>query len=197
MNHPGEWGRRRKHVLHQFTVHILCVTNDGSTCTCRPLYPNCSLFRTEMLRGIGLYWASRSAGGYLSVADSPSLCTVLQLLYRIAGNFRGRKLSRIGEKYDFRGLLAFAMPKDTTPPNFVEKTFTDNHKTAKFAKVFSLESFPLYGSICGCAGMLDALLSHCMCAVIRTVHTLLYYSYNCGWWNVEGRSCSHCGRVSV
>ena len=70
--------------------------------------------------------------------------------YRIAENFRGRKLSRIGEKYDFRGenfhgLLASAVPKDATPPNFAEKTFTNCHKTAKFAKVFSLESFPLYG----------------------------------------------------
>ena len=41
-------------------------------------------------------------------------------IYRIAGNFRGRKLSRIGEKYDFhgenfRGLLTFAAPKDATP----------------------------------------------------------------------------------
>ena len=27
-----------------------------------------------------------------------------------------------------------------------EKTFADRHKTAKFAKVFSLESFPLYGT---------------------------------------------------
>ena len=39
--------------------------------------------------------------------------------YRIAGNFRGREVSRIGEKYDIRGenlhgLLAFAMPKDGT-----------------------------------------------------------------------------------
>ena len=29
------------------------------------------------------------------------------------------------------------------PPNFAEKTFTNSHKTAKFAKVFSLESFLL------------------------------------------------------
>ena len=53
----------------------------------------------------------------------------------IAENFRGRKLSWIGEKYDFRrenirGLLAFAAPKDATPPNFVEKTFMNRHKTA-------------------------------------------------------------------
>ena len=30
-------------------------------------------------------------------------------------------------------------------PNFVEKTFAGGSKTAKFVKVFSLESFPLYG----------------------------------------------------
>ena len=55
--------------------------------------------------------------------------------------------SRIGEKYNFHGenfhrLLTFAMPKDATPPNFAEKTFANSHKTMK---VFSLESFPLYG----------------------------------------------------
>ena len=31
------------------------------------------------------------------------------------------------------------------PPNFVEKTFVDGSQTSKFAKVFSLESFLLYG----------------------------------------------------
>ena len=70
----------------------------------------------------------------------------------MAGNFQGRKLSRIGEKYDFRGenfhrLLACAVPKDATHPNFMEKTFANSHKTTKFAKVFSLESFLLYGII--------------------------------------------------
>ena len=52
-------------------------------------------------------------------------------------------------KYDFygenfRGILTFAMPKDITPPNFIKRNFVNSHKTAKFAKVFSLESFPLY-----------------------------------------------------
>ena len=37
------------------------------------------------------------------------------------------------------------MPRDATPPNFVKKTFANSLKTAKFAKVFSLESFLLYG----------------------------------------------------
>ena len=31
-----------------------------------------------------------------------------------------------------------------TPPNFTEKTFTNSHKTLKFAKVFSFESSLLY-----------------------------------------------------
>ena len=61
-------------------------------------------------------------------------------LYRVAGNFRGRKHLQIGEKYDFdrenfHGLLACAVPKDAMPPNFVEKTFANSHKTAKFAKI--------------------------------------------------------------
>ena len=68
-------------------------------------------------------------------------------LYRMAGNFRGRK---IGEKYDFHWenfhwLLTFAAPKAAILPNFTQKTFANTHKTAKFTKVFSLESFLLYG----------------------------------------------------
>ena len=74
-------------------------------------------------------------------------------LYHIAGNFRGRKHLQIGKKYDFHrenfhGLLACAVPKDATPPNFVDKTFANSHKTVEFAKVSSLESFPLYGIMC-------------------------------------------------
>ena len=34
-----------------------------------------------------------------------------------------------------------------TPPNFVEKTFADGSQTSKSAKVFSLESFLLYGTL--------------------------------------------------
>ena len=71
-------------------------------------------------------------------------------IYRIAGNFRGRKLSQIGEKYNFRGenfrgYLTFAAPKDATLPKFAEKTFANSHKNTQFVKLFSLESFPLYG----------------------------------------------------
>ena len=71
----------------------------------------------------------------------------------MAGNFRGRKLSQIGKKYDFCGenfhrLLACAVLKDPTPPKFHGENFMNSHKTAKFAKVFSLKSFPLYGTLC-------------------------------------------------
>ena len=87
------------------------------------------------------------------------------VVYRIAENFRGRKLSRISEKYDFRGenfcgLLVSAAPKDATPPNFAEKTFANRHKTTKFAKVFSLESFPLYS-------MLPLPTLHVHCTVVQ------------------------------
>ena len=42
------------------------------------------------------------------------------------------------------------LPRQRTPPptNFAEKTFANSHKTAKFTKVFSLKSLPLYG-MCG------------------------------------------------
>ena len=63
------------------------------------------------------------------------------MTYRIAGNFWERKLSRIGEKYDF--LIAhFCSAKGATPQNFAEKTFVNNHKTVNFAKVFFLWKFP-------------------------------------------------------
>ena len=51
--------------------------------------------------------------------------------------FSRRKLSRIARFYHAKGRHA---------PNFEEKTFVYSHKTTKFAKVFSLESFPLYGN---------------------------------------------------
>ena len=73
--------------------------------------------------------------------------TLTHVIYRIAGNFRGRKLPQIGEIYDFRGenfrgknfheLLACVVLKDATPQNFAQNTFANSHKTVKFAKVFS------------------------------------------------------------
>ena len=68
-----------------------------------------------------------------------------------SGNFQGRKLSQIGEKYNFHrenfcGLLTHAVPKDTTPPNFMEKTFVNSHKMQNVQK-FSPSSFQLYSML--------------------------------------------------
>ena len=59
----------------------------------------------------------------------------------------GEKIRELVEKIFVENTFAdwlLVLPKDATPPNFVEKTFANSHKTSKFAKVFSLESFPLY-----------------------------------------------------
>ena len=53
-----------------------------------------------------------------------------------------RELVKIRE--NFHRLLGYTVPKDASPPNFMKKTFVNSHKTAKFTKVFSLKSFPLY-----------------------------------------------------
>ena len=42
-------------------------------------------------------------------------------------------------------MLAGQPLKNAMPPNFAEKTFANSYKTSKFAKVFNLKSFPLYG----------------------------------------------------
>ena len=77
--------------------------------------------------------------------------------YRIAGNFRGIKLSRKCENRRFRGenFRGSTVGWDACahvhlrPSKFAEKTFTNGSKPAKFAKVLSLESFPLYGICLG------------------------------------------------
>ena len=55
----------------------------------------------------GMYQASMYQAGMYEAGKSS--------WYHIAVKFQGRKLSRIGEKYDFRKFLSFAMPKDTMP----------------------------------------------------------------------------------
>ena len=39
-------------------------------------------------------------------------------------------------------MLACAIPKDATPPNFTEKSFVNSHKTAKIHKSFLPRKFP-------------------------------------------------------
>ena len=67
----------------------------------------------------------------------------------MAGNFWGRKLSRIGKKWkfcgeNFHGMLNHNHRWVQHAQNFMEKTFAGGFQTAKFVNVFSLESFPLY-----------------------------------------------------
>ena len=93
-------------------------------------------------------WYKKQSYALISELHSLHVVYCKNSSYRIVGSFRGRKLSWIGEKYDFRrenfhGLLACATPKDAMPPNFAEKTFANSYKTVKFAKVFPLESFLL------------------------------------------------------
>ena len=57
---------------------------------------------------------------------------------------RGRKLPRIREENFF---ARFWRTKGCHTPKFMEKTFANSHKIVKFTKVFSLESFLLYGTL--------------------------------------------------
>ena len=72
-------------------------------------------------------------------------------IYRIAGNFRGRKLSRISR--------FFSLPRKFSPRNsrhatpimrpvltFRESFLREMLLSYRSAKVFSLENFPLYGT---------------------------------------------------
>ena len=74
--------------------------------------------------------------------------TLLQVRYHIAGNFRKRKLSRIGEKYNLCGEsfvnCSLCCAKGCHTPKFHRENF---RKTTKFANVFSLKCFPLYSTI--------------------------------------------------
>ena len=93
----------------------------------------CSLLRTD----------SEFNTSYSNLSWNTSL--IVWGKYRIVGNFRGRKYSRIGKiQYcgeNFCKLLAFAAPKVPHPKILQRKLSQIATKNAKFAKVFSLESF--------------------------------------------------------
>ena len=61
--------------------------------------------------------------------------------YRLAENFRGRRLSRFGgnkifAEKTFANCSLVSLPKDSMPPNLAEKTFANSSKTSKVVKVF-------------------------------------------------------------
>ena len=65
--------------------------------------------------------------------------------YRIAGNVRGKKLWQIEIFMGKTFADCLLLPHQrTSRPKFHGETFANSHKTVKFAKVFSIESFPLY-----------------------------------------------------
>ena len=62
----------------------------------------------------------------------------------IVGNFRGRNFHKM-VIFNLSWIVRFCHAKERHAPNFMEKTLATSHKTAKFTKGFSHESFPLYG----------------------------------------------------
>ena len=78
--------------------------------------------------------------------------TLLWYTTRIAENFRRRKLSQIsqfcGESFNCKiwGVASFAATKVSNPWKFSPRKSYFH----QFAKVFSLESFPVYGCLLGC-----------------------------------------------
>ena len=80
-------------------------------------------------------------------------CTNVMHYYHVpySGKLSWEKVSRIGENKSFTkktfAACSLGATKNAMPPNFVEKTFTDSHKTSKFTKIFSLKSIPLWGVV--------------------------------------------------
>ena len=65
-----------------------------------------------------------------------------------SGNLSRQKTYANWWKIEFRGLLAHTVYCRLSLQTITEKIFVDRHKTASFTKVFSLDSFPLYGMYC-------------------------------------------------
>ena len=60
-------------------------------------------------------------------------------------NFSGRKVSRIGGKLIFADTdCSLVLPNNAMPPNFLEKTFTNNYDTQNSQSFFPSKNFPPY-----------------------------------------------------
>ena len=75
--------------------------------------------------------------------------------YRIAGNFRGRKLSRISRFFRHPRKFSLRNSRHATPImrpllTFRESFLREMLLSYRSAKVFSLENFPLYGTSQNC-----------------------------------------------
>ena len=109
-------------------------------------------------------------------------CALQRTCYCIAENFQGRKLLQIGKKCNSRRKLLriarFYCDKGCHTSNFAEKTCAYSHKAAKFAKVFTLKSFPLYGFMTRNLEI-KVCNSHCHCWYIfhyTTAPTIFHYT---------------------
>ena len=85
--------------------------------------------------------------------------------YRIVGNFQGRKLSRIGEKHNFRvenfrGMLALPCQRTPCPQISRRKLLQIATKLRKLQGVFSLESFQYMVSNSMSVDLLNATVDH-------------------------------------
>ena len=94
----------------------------------------------------------------ITIEISPTCSNV----YRIAGNFRGRKLSRISRFFSHPRKFSPRNSRHATPIirsvfAFRESFLHEMLLSYRSAKVFSLENFPLYGTyrgfstLCACA----------------------------------------------
>ena len=80
-----------------------------------------------------------------------SLASYRHLHYRMAGNFRGRKLSRISRFFSHPRKFSPRNSRHATPImrpvlTFRESFLREMLLSYRSAKVFSLENFPLYGN---------------------------------------------------
>ena len=100
-------------TLHTITLSIIYLI--GHPTTCQP---------------------TDQSGVTVTHTKLPFPTHILPCMYRTTGNCRGRKLSQMVENKTFVGenFHRLLPPKDATPPNFTEKTFTNSHKTTKFVK---------------------------------------------------------------
>ena len=105
------------------------------------------------------------------------LVSLMSKLLPYSGKLSREKTFANWWKYDFRGenfrgLLAFAVPKDATPQISWRKLSRIATKPQNSWKVFSRESFPLYGNNWWC--QVECLLHSCSWNAVNCVISLWY-----------------------
>ena len=101
-------------------------------------------------------------------------CNVRIIIYRIAGNFRGRKLSRISRFFCHPRKFSPRNSRHTTPImrpvlTFRESFLREMLLSYRSAKVFSLENFPLYGITIILTTIIDVFGTHVWCNNVSVI----------------------------